>query len=344
MVPRGHSKGRVSKLSELRFNPILQEWVITATHRQGRTFLPPASFCPLCPTVENGCPTEIPRPDFDIVSFENRFPSLSLAPPGPEVAATSLNQVQPSAGVCEVVVYTPEHSSSLASQPPEQILKLIHVWRHRFREMDGLEIVKYIYIFENKGEAVGVTLHHPHGQIYAYPFVPPVAVRELNAARDHHSKHGECLFCSVVEAELAEGSRVVAENGSFAAFIPFYARYPYEVHLYPKRHCTSILDLTSAEDFYFAEILKQILAAFDRLFGTSFPYVMAIHQRPSDGASYEDFFHFHIEFYPPMRAKDRLKFLAGSELGAGTFINDALPEQTAPNLKALIEPVQWKTT
>lgn len=268
---------------------------------------------------------------------------MSRVPPEPAVKATNSKPVEPSGGLCEVVVYTPEHSSSLASQPPEQILKLIHVWRHRFREMDALEIVKYIYIFENKGEAVGVTLHHPHGQIYAYPFVPPVAIKELNSAREHYKTNGKCLFCSLLEDEMRDGSRTIGENESFAAFIPFIARYPYEVHIYPKRHLTSIADLSTSEDFYFAEILKQLLAAFDRLFGVSFPYVMAIHQRPSDGKSYEDHFHFHIEFYPPMRAEDRLKYLAGSELGAGTFIDDSLPEQTAPILRALIEPVQWKT-
>ena len=328
-------------MSELRFNPVRDEWVITATHRQARTFLPPASYCPLCPTVDGGFPTEIPSPDYELVAFENRFPSLSLTPPVPSIEGDDLYPVAEAAGVCEVIVYTPDHNSTLADQPLGQILKLISVWRHRFRELDRLELIDYVYIFENKGEETGVTLHHPHGQVYGYPFVPPIVAKEVNAAEAHHAMNGECLFCSVLRKEKESGVRVVAENDGFVSFVPFFARYPYEVHIYPQRHVTSIESLTSAEDVLLAEILKQTLSAFDRLFDVSFPYVMAFHQRPSDGRDYDDIYHFHIEFYPPIRAHERLKFLAGSEIGAGVFINDALPEQTALELRKLVQPVQW---
>ncbi len=330
-------------MSELRYNPVLREWLITATHRQRRTFLPPADYCPLCPTSDGGFATEIPSPEFDIVTFENRFPSLTLIPPVPSLEGSDLYPVAPSSGVCEVVIYTPDHDSTLADQPPEQILKLISVWRHRFRELDNLEFIDFVFVFENKGEEMGVTLHHPHGQIYGYPFVPPIILKEVKSAQLHHAKTGQCLFCSVLQEEKDYGKRIVIENDGFVSFIPFFARYPYEVHIYPKRHVASIEELSPIEDFYLAEILKQTLSAFDRLFNVSFPYVMAFHQRPSDGGDYEDLYHFHIEFYPPIRAQDRLKFLAGSEIGAGVFINDALPEETARQLSKLIQPVEWST-
>lgn len=327
-------------MSELRYNPLLGEWLATATHRQDRTFLPPADFCPLCPTKPGAFPTEVPEPDYDIVAFENKFPSLRRNPETPAIAPDGIYDVEPSTGVCEVVIYTPEHSSSLAAQPVEQIYKLVRVWRHRFEELDKHDFVKYIFIFENKGEAVGVTLHHPHGQIYAYPFVPPVVTRELARCKEHFDKTGRCLLCEVVGKELESGKRVVAENMSFAAYVPFFARYPYEVHITSKRHLQALTDLSTDEQRDLAEILKQILSAYDRVFDRSFPYIMLLHQRPSDEGNY-DHYHFHIEFYPPMRTAEKLKYLAGSEAGAGMFINDTLPEVKAAELRSLVESVEW---
>jgi len=328
-------------MSELRYNPLLGEWVATATQRQERTFLPPPDYCPLCPTKEGGFPTEVPESDYDIVAFENRFPSLKQDPDTPAISSTELYPVRPSQGVCEVILYSPDHNTSLAKKPVEQIYKLVMVWRHRFLELSRLDFVKYVFIFENKGEAVGVTLHHPHGQIYAYPFVPPVTQKELEQFRLHKQKTGNCLLCDIVAEEKRFEKRIVAENGSFVAYIPFFARYPYETHISPKRHIQAFTDLSEKEERDLAEILKQILAAFDSLFDLSFPYIMAIHQRPSDGSDY-DHYHFHIEFYPPMRTATKLKYLAGSEAGAGMFINDTLPEDKAPELKNLIRPVEWK--
>ena len=328
-------------MSELRFNPLLGEWLATATHRQDRTFLPPPGFCPLCPTQDGGFPTEIPESSYDIVAFENRFPSLLSRPPEPAIDPTDLYAVEPSKGVCEVVVYTPEHASTLAQQPVEQLLKLVRVWRHRYEELDALDFVKYVFIFENKGEVVGVTLHHPHGQIYAYPFVPPIIARELEQTRRHFETTGGCLLCDIVAEETKFGARIVVENGSFTAYIPFFARYPFETHLVAKRHIQAFSDLSRAEELDLASIMKQLLSAFDRIFEIPFPYVMAIHQRPSDGGPYEHY-HFHIEFYPPMRTASKLKYLAGSEIGAGMFINDTLPEQKAEELRKLVEPVKWK--
>ncbi|MDQ3801403.1 MAG: galactose-1-phosphate uridylyltransferase [Acidobacteriota bacterium] len=329
-------------MSELRWHPLLGEWLATATHRQDRTFLPPKDFCPLCPTQPGGFPTEIPESDYDIAVFENRFPSLSPNPPEPAIAGDDLYPVRPSFGECEVVVYTPNHSSTLANEPVERIYKLVQVWTDRFRDLSALEFVEYVFIFENKGEAIGVTLHHPHGQIYAYPFVPPRVLREIEQSRKHHAETGNCLLCDILKKEKSDGRRIVVENESFAAYIPFFARYPYELHISAKRHLLDLTELTAREQIDLAEILKQVLVAFDKLFNISFPYMMVLHQKPSDGENY-DFYHFHIEFYPPLRTATKLKYLAGSETGAGMFINDTLAEEKAAELRALVENVSWKT-
>ena len=160
-------------------------------------------------------------------------------------------------------------------------------------------------------------------------------------ARSHSETTGRCLFCDVIAAELRDGRRIVAENASFVAVIPFFARYPYETHIYAKRHMAALSDFTRGERRDLAELLKMLLVAFDGLFDLSFPYIMALKNRPSDGQNY-DYFHFHIEFYPPHRTANKLKYLAGSEAGAGMFINDTRPEEKAPELRAHVRPVVWK--
>ncbi|MGI8410524.1 MAG: galactose-1-phosphate uridylyltransferase, partial [Pyrinomonadaceae bacterium] len=254
---------------------------------------------------------------------------------------SELYPVEKSYGECEVVVYSPNHSSTLAREPVEQIYKLVQVWTDRYKELSALEFVKYVFIFENKGEAIGVTLHHPHGQIYAYPFVPPRILRELDQSKKHNDETGRCLFCDILKAEQADGRRIVTENGSFTAYIPFFARYPYELHIISRRHLRDLNEMTPEEQMDLAGILKQVLVAFDKLFDISFPYMMVLHQRPSDGEVH-NYYHFHIEFYPPLRTATKLKYLAGSETGAGMFINDTLAEDKAAELRNLIETVIWR--
>lgn len=327
-------------MSELRWHPLLGEWVATATQRQDRTFLPPEGHCPLCPTRRTGFPTEVPEPNYDIVVFENRFPSLRATPEEPTIKSSELYPVRPARGVCEVVLYSPNHSSSLANEPIAQIYKLVLVWTHRYKELGALDFVKYVFIFENKGEATGVTLHHPHGQIYAYPFIPPRLITELTQCANHWNQQASCLLCDVLAEEGRKRKRIVAENDSFVGFIPFFARWPYETHVYSKRHFQALTDMTDAEQRNLASMLKMILAGFDKLFDISFPYMMVIHQRPVDGENY-DYYHFHIEFYPPLRTATKLKYLAGSETGAGMFINDTLPEEKAAELRAHIKTAAW---
>lgn len=323
-------------MSELRWNPLAGEWVVTATHRQDRTFLPPPDFCPLCPTRPGGFPTEVPEPTYDIVVFENLFPSLRRSPPDPLVEGTRLSPVRPAEGVCEVVLYSPRHDATLAGESPARIEHLVRVWADRFKDLGDLDFVEYVYIFENKGEEIGVTIHHPHGQIYAYPFVPPVIAGELEQSLRHHDATGRCLLCDILNEERRDGRRVVFENRSFMAYIPFFARWPYEVHLSPVRHLQAVTDLSDSERMDLALALKSLLTGYDRLFDRSFPYVMAMHNRPTDGRNH-DHFHLHVEFYPPLRTGSKLKYLAGSEIGAGLFINDTLPEEKAAELRSRIQ-------
>lgn len=325
---------RVKVMSELRWHPFLEEWVITATHRQNRTFLPPADYCPLCPTEPGGFPTEVPRSHYDIVVFENKFPSLQQQPPQPSVEATSVSPVALAKGICEVVLYSPEHNGTLVSMPLGRIRNLIRVWKDRYQALGAREFIQYVYIFENKGEAVGVTLHHPHGQIYAFPYIPPKAEKELEASQRYYEKNGECLFCAELREEFRDGRRIILEGERFVAFIPFFARYPYEVYLAPKKHQASMAELTEEDVTDLGLVLKGLLLKYDALFGFSFPYIMAVHQSPTDGQAHPEC-HWHFEFYPPHRTVNKLKYLAGCEAGAGSYINDTLAEEKAEELRAV---------
>ncbi|HET7560477.1 MAG TPA: galactose-1-phosphate uridylyltransferase [Limnochordia bacterium] len=318
-------------MSELRRHPFLGTWVITATHRQDRTFMPPKDFCPLCPTRPGAHPTEIPAEDFEIVVFDNRFPSLQSPPPEPAIGPRPYAPVRPAAGVCEVVVYSPDHETTLAELPRERVVDLVRVWTERYTALCRRPEVEYVFIFENRGEAVGVTLSHPHGQIYAYSFIPPVLATELAHSAAYHDEHGRCLMCDILADERAQAVRLVAENRHFVAFIPFFARYPYEVYLAPKGHRTALPEFSAEESASFAAILQAVVKKYDALFGFTLPYIMAMHQAPAAGAGH---YHFHVEFYPPNRTATKLKWLAGSESGAGTFINDAAAEAKAAELRA----------
>jgi UDPglucose--hexose-1-phosphate uridylyltransferase len=324
-------------LNELRWDPTLREWVAYATRRQDRTFLPPAEYCPLCPTRPGGFPTEIERESYDIAVFENKFPSFVRDAGVPDEPGTPLTPTAPGRGVCEVVVYSDDHDATLASLGERRIRNLIEVWADRYGELGAREEVRYVFIFENKGEAIGVTLHHPHGQIYGFPFIPPRPAKELQAAREYGEQNdGSCLHCDVLAQEQEDGRRVVVKGEHFTAFIPFYAHFPFEVHLYAGRCAPSIADLDAGERRDLASVLERLLVGYDDLFGFSLPYMMVMHQAPTDGDDYDGIAHFHIEFYPPNRTGEKLKYQAGSETGAGAFIMDVLPEESAETLRGKI--------
>ncbi len=301
-------------MSEKRFNELRGEPVVYAIHRQDRTFLPDRAHCPLDPSRPGGPETEIPRPAFEIAVFDNRFPAF-----------TSPH------GAAEVVVYTDDHDGSFSTLSPERAEALMWVWRHRYLELGAREDIDYVFIFENRGVEVGVTLHHPHGQIYGYPFLPPVPALELAA----DERLGGCAPCSLLADELAHKERLIYENEALVAYVPYAARWSYETHLVMREHRSSLLECTPSELASLAEALQRVTRGFDALWERPFPYVMAVHQAPTS-AEHAQQGHLHIEFYPPLRTPEKLKFLAGSEQGAGTFISDVLPEESAVELREAI--------
>ena len=299
-------------MSQRRFNELRGEEVVYAIHRQDRTFLPAEDQCPLDPTRPGHEPTEIPFGAFEIAVFDNRFPAFEV----PD-------------GAAEVLVYTDQHHGSFSRLAPERAEALAWVWRNRYQELGARPDVQYVFIFENRGVEVGVTLHHPHGQIYAFPFVPPVPMLELAA----DARLGGCAPCALLRRELADGARIVHENDAVVAYVPYAARWPYEVHVVMREHRPSLAACEPQELAGLAWGLQAITRGYDELFARPFPYVMVMHQAPTDG---RDQGHLHVEFYPPLRTAEKLKYLAGSEQGAGTFISDVLPEGSAEALRKAI--------
>jgi UDPglucose--hexose-1-phosphate uridylyltransferase len=227
----------------------------------------------------------------------------------------------------------------LASLAVDHIESVIELWTERFRELGNNPQIKYVFIFENKGREIGTTLDHPHGQIYAFPFIPPRIRTELSSSKRYWRQHKACLFCKVIAKEKSDAIRIVSENDSFLCFLPFFAHWPYGVHVYPKRHVQALTDLTRREKERFAQVLKDILTKFDDLFNISFPYMMVLHQRPTDGKAYRHY-HFHVEFYPPYRERDKIKYFASVETGAGTTTFDYSPEGKAKELRESIPSTQ----
>lgn len=315
----------------LRWHPLRGEWVAYAGHRQHRTFLPPAEYNPLAVSRSLEHPTEVPPGPWEVAVFDNLFPTFATTAHDPPDLAVP---TAPGVGVCEVVVFTQDAAATLGSLPLRHIELIIDVWAERYEELSQLPEVAYVYPFENRGVEVGVTLHHPHGQIYAYPFVPPVAARELEQQRAHYERHGTSLVEDFVAREIADGVRIVYQGSQVAAFMPVCARYSYEVWIAPRRAAASFAALTGDERRDFARALKTVLLKFDGLWNTAFPYILAFHQAPTDGALHPEA-HLHAEFYPAYRMRGRLKYLAGSEIGAGVFTADTVPEVTVQELQAV---------
>ncbi|MEU0676221.1 galactose-1-phosphate uridylyltransferase [Streptomyces sp. NPDC006172] len=314
---------RTVTTSEVRRDPLLGDAVAVASHRQGRTYHPPADECPLCPSQGERL-SEIPDASYDAVVFENRFPSLAG-----------------DSGRCEVVCFTSDHESSFADLTEEQARLVLDAWTDRTSELSHLPSVEQVFCFENRGAEIGVTLGHPHGQIYAYPFTTPrtaLMLRQVAAHKD--ATGGENLFDAVLERELAE-ERVVLAGEHWVAFVPYAAHWPYEVHLYPRRRVPDLLGLDEAARTEFPKIYLELLRRFDRIFGEGeppTPYIAAWHQAPFgqleefDGVSRDDFA-LHLELFTIRRTSGKLKFLAGSESGMGVFINDVPPERAAERLR-----------
>ncbi|WP_395370871.1 galactose-1-phosphate uridylyltransferase [Streptomyces tubercidicus] len=321
----------VATAAEIRHDRLLGDSVAIASHRQARTYHPPADECPLCPSqafgTGEGRLSEIPAPDYDVAVFENRFPSLAG-----------------DSGRCEVVCFTSDHDASFADLTEEQAALVLEAWTDRTAELSQLPGVAQVFCFENRGAEIGVTLGHPHGQIYAYPFITPRTERMLSSLAAHHEATGRNLFDDTVADELADGRRIVLDGEHWVAFVPYAAHWPYEVHLYPKRRVPDLLALDDAARTEFPQIYLEVLRRFDRIFdeGTSrgprtadssrTPYVAAWHQAPLR-AEHRGDFALHLELFTIRRTSGKLKFLAGSESGMNVFINDVPPEAAAERLR-----------
>ena len=322
----------VSTHSQLRYDALLGEWVVIASHRQSRTFLPPADECPLDPSAP-GRPTEIPESDYQVVVFENRFPSLAtgvdrdVPPTAPGNPAAPR---RPGFGRTEVVVFTSDHDGSFAELSPERARLVVDVWADRTAELSAIEGVEYVFPFENHGEEIGVTLSHPHGQIYAYPYVPPRAATILGSVRRHRENGGGDLFAEVVDGERS-GPRVVCANEHWTAFVPAAARWPYEVQFFPVRRVPDIPSLSGEERDAFVDVYLDVLGRFARRFDTPMPYIASWNQAPVREGR-EDWW-LHLQLFSIRRAPGKLKYLAGSESGMGAFITDTNPEAVAEQLR-----------
>jgi UDPglucose--hexose-1-phosphate uridylyltransferase len=337
--------GSTNEIWEERWHPLREEWVIIAAHRQDRPWsgemVPkqvqsiPAYVedCYLCPA--NARVSGAINPSYEgVFIFDNDHPCVGLNAPTDLPPASGIYRNQPAHGIARVVCYTPRHDLSLAQLGEPEIADLLVAWQGQYTELGGIPGINHVLVFENKGEIVGVSNPHSHCQIYATNFVFKTIEIEAVVSARHLARTGRPIFKEIIEAEYKDGVRIICENQSSIAFLPYFARYAYEVYIAPKQTHASLAGLSDSEIRDLAAILKETLVRFDNLWQIPFPYVMTLHQAPTDGEEHRGF-HFHIEFHPPLRKPNLLKYLAGPEIGGGNFLSDTSPEQKAAELRAL---------
>lgn len=313
--------------ADLRFDALTGEWITVASHRQQRVVLPPAHSCPLCPTSPEN-QSELPD-NFDVAVFENKGPAFGPASGVIDQPSQPFGFSTHSFGRCEVVVFSPEHEGSLANMPEARIKTVITAWMNRTAALMAIDGVVQVFPFENRGEEIGVTLHHPHGQIYSYPFVTPRTQLLIQQVTDH----GPTFFQELIQFEKA-GDRVVLESEHFLAYVPFAARWPVEIHALPKRHIQDLSQLNEAEATDLAGFYKRLLQGMDQLYQTPTPYIAAWHQAPK--VENREWLRLMLQITSPRRGENKLKFLAGSESAMGAFVGDLAPEAIAAALREVI--------
>jgi UDPglucose--hexose-1-phosphate uridylyltransferase len=323
---------------EMRWDSLVSDWVAVASHRQNRTFMPPKDECPLCPAGVGSVPSEIPERDYEVVVFENRFPSYSVGAEGADAPDTAgVFGTRPALGRCEVVCFTSDHEASFKDLPVEHVRTVIDTWADRTRELGARPEVEQVFCFENRGKEIGVTLPHPHGQIYAYPYLPARSAQLLEAATRHHERTGRLLGADILAAERADGSRVVVAGTHWTAYVPFAARWPVEVHLAPHRDVPDLDALDDAERDELAAVYRDLLGRLDRYYvdeagaPVRLPYIAAWQQAPAKTG--RDVSRLHLQLVSVLRGPGKLKFLAGSESGVGGWVNDVAPEGAAARLR-----------
>jgi UDPglucose--hexose-1-phosphate uridylyltransferase len=329
---------------EERWHPLREEWVIVAAHRQDRPWsgstveheeevLPEyVADCYLCPGNRR-VSGKVNPPYTETFVFDNDHPSVSTDAPADLPPPTGIYRNMPARGIARVVCYSPRHNLTLGELEREGIENLLRVWQEQYRDLGSRPEIAHVLIFENKGEAVGVSNPHPHCQVYANNFVFKTIETEARVSQRHLKETRRVLFQDILAAEKQDERRIICENDSAIAFLPYFARYAYEVFVAPKETHPSIAALSGDELRDFADILKRVLVKFDNLWQMPFPYVMPLHQAPTDGGDYSGF-HFHIEFHPPLRKPNLLKYLAGPEIGGGNFLSDTSPQEKAAELRA----------
>lgn len=318
---------------ERRFDPTLGEWrTFTAAEAASDGDGP----CRFCPTLDPQAPTDIPADSYQLAVLDAPFPPLSEDQRATDgVATDGLYRARPSAGASEVVLYSDQHGFGLADLDETHVARLVDVLADRYAALGSREDIEYVFFFQDGAED-GRTAGHPYGQVHAYPEIPPLMLHELRAASNHQQVCGTCMFCDVFAHEHTDGRRVVAENDSFLAFVPFAPRFPYELHIYPQRHITSLLDCTDPERLALARILRVVVGAYQQLFRSPAPYVMSMHQAPTDDGEWLPVSHLHVEMTPLSR-------LSATVVGAGTFIGDVLPERAAAELRAALSSRDGET-
>jgi len=314
-------------MAELRWHPLTKDWVMIASHRQARPQMP-KDWCPFCPGSG-----KVPD-EFEVFEYDNDFPALSQNPPVPDDVANDFFKTAESYGKCEVILYSSNHTITLPELSNSHVEKLVDLWCERFTAISKDEKIKYVFIFENRGDVVGVTMPHPHGQIYGYSFIPKKLELETSSAKEYFEEKGKCLFCDWLENEVEAEKRVIFKNEHFTVFLPFFTEYPYGIYIMSNSHKQYITEFNEAEKKSLALTLKQAAGTLDSLFDTHFPYMMCMHNAPVNSGDFSKDFHFHIEFFPPMRSADKQKFNASSETGAWAHCNPTCPEDTAKELKA----------
>jgi UDPglucose--hexose-1-phosphate uridylyltransferase len=330
---------------EQRWHPLREEWVIIAAHRQDRPWQGeqrPASDAPLPEYVETCyfCPGNARvggarnPPYRDVFVFDNDHPCVGVDAPRALEPPSGIFANRPASGVSRVVCYSPRHNVTLAELDVAEIERVLVALRDQYVELGSRPDVNHVLVFENKGEVVGVSNPHPHCQIYATNFVFKTIETEAAASRRYLVQHGRVLFEDIIRSERDDGRRIIAENGSAIAFLPYFARYAYECYVAPKATHASLAGLSGGEIRDLAEALEALLVRYDNLWRMPFPYVMTLHQAPTDDADHAGF-HFHIECHPPLRKPHLLKYLAGPEIGGGNFLSDTLPEEKAAELQAV---------
>src|SRR5687768_5724738 len=330
---------------EERWHPLRREWVVISSHRDkrpwlGETVAEPQSSrvdyapdCYLCPGNARVSGQQNPR-YAGVYAFDNDHPCVGPLAPEPLTLPEGAYRNRRADGLSRVVCYSPRHDLSLAELPHSEIIDLLSTLQTEFRTLSARPEVRHVLMFENKGEVVGVSNPHPHCQIYATNFIFKTIETEANVSERHLRETGRVLFQQILESEKQDARRIIAENDTAVSFVPYFARYAYETFVAPKATHASLTTLSDAERLDLAAVLHETLVRFDNLWQMPFPYVMVLHQAPTDGRRYPAF-HFHIEFHPPLRKPHLLKYLAGPEIGGGNFLSDTAPEVKAAELRAV---------